>query len=86
MNTHNLDTLIPGQNYRVRVRVTTMDLDARNIRHAVSTTQLRRFIRTEQRFGAIPCAVFSSRITRRSGHGGELSVPNYDLVSAEAAA
>ena len=69
-----------GATYRVRVR----NWDFTRNMHKPGNAVLRRYIGSEWRdFPGVTCHVFSARIRRNSaGHGGELSVPAYDLISA----
>lgn len=79
MSTTELASLVPGQTYRVRIR----NWCPKRQQHKPGRALLRRFIQAETRFGSIPCAVFTSAIRRRSFSASLVSVPHYDLISAE---
>ena len=81
--------LTPGTVYYVRLRMH----DLRNVPQdpskpwpVLKTVKIRRvFLGTERRLGEIPCANFSTRLTRhrpQGGLGSYLSVPHYDLLEA----
>lgn len=74
--------LTPGQVYRVCHRQYSLD----NRRHMPSRRVRRVFLRLVTRatdFGEFPCAVFTSRLDRRNRPAQELSIPHFDLVSAD---
>jgi hypothetical protein len=82
MNTTQINALVPGREYRVQIRYTQFSHDGK-FRHTFSRRIRRTFFGTDLRFGSIPCAVFSSANSGRMVHAQELSVPHYDLVSAD---
>lgn len=86
MTTTEIKSLQPGQLYRVRMRKSSFDARTKSTLHTYGPRATRQFLCHELRFGNIPCAVFSGRITQRcSGDCSEVSIPYYDLNEAEIA-
>lgn len=89
MTPSNLMKLTPGTTYYVRIRM-------HDLRHVpkddtkpwptLKTRKVRRvFLGLERRLGEIPCANFSTKLTRHRPHrnsGEYLSVPHYGLIEA----
>ncbi len=80
MDVKQIKTLVPGKEYLVVCRL----FDPVSGKHRTSRKVKRVFKYTENRFGEIPCAVFSSRVTRcNPNQRGELSIPHFDLIVAD---
>jgi hypothetical protein len=83
VTTSEIEALVPGRIYRVQIRHSSTDARGR-VTHTHSRRIRRRFFGTYLNQLSIPCAVFSSALTRRRKILAEVSIPHYDLIQAEA--
>jgi hypothetical protein len=83
VTTSEIEALVPGRIYRVQIRHSSTDAKGR-VTHTHSRRVRRRFFGTYLNQFSVPCAVFSSALTRRGFCAQEVSIPHYDLIQAGA--
>jgi len=73
-------TLKRGEVYRVKFRY----VDPRESRSGLHTCR-RMYLGHEERFGDIPCEVFSTVLRKNTVPAGEISIPHYCILDIQPA-